>query len=136
MRFSMTILAVFILALFATLALAGVHTTMMTNGHGNMLPCPFMNGTGSLCQMSIMQHLAAWQSLFIATTPNIIISFLVLTLFFISFLYKQSEKVSLERARLLSFKIRNTVSLFFDPLRIALSKGILHSKRYNFVSIF
>ena len=135
MRFLMSIFVVFILALFATLALAGAHTTMITNGHGNMLPCPLMNNTGSLCQMSIMQHLAAWQSLFIAIIPNVIILFLVLTLFSISFLYKQLGNVSIERARLLSLKNCNTVSLFFDPLRVAFSKGILHSKRYNFVSI-
>ena len=93
-----------------------------------------MNG-GSFCSMNIMQHLTAWQSLFVATTPGVVIVSLVLALLFIGFLYKQSEIAALEEIRFLHFKNRNIISSFFDPLRLAFSKGILHSKRYAFVSV-
>jgi hypothetical protein len=131
MQFFKLIPAIFILTLFAIVALSGSHTIMMTDGHGNMMPCPFMSGNGSLCQMSIMQHLGAWQSLFVATTPNIALLFFVLTLLLVSFLYKQSERDRLEKIKCSAVESRNIASFFSDPLRLAFSRGILHSKRYD-----
>jgi hypothetical protein len=138
MQLSKLAIAILTLALFVTAALSGSHLIMMTDGHGNMVPCPFMSGSGSLCNMDVIQHMNAWQSLFAAAMPAttlLLLVFLALTLLFVIPSSKKSQKDHVREIAFSVFKKRGFDSLFSDPLRLAFSRGILHSKRYHHVSI-
>lgn len=135
MKLSKTTIAIFILALFIVTAFFGSRLIMMTDAQGHMAPCPFMSGSGSLCNMNALQHINAWQSLFVATTPIVILLFLMLSLLFAAFPREALEKDDLAKTASSIFKNAHLDSLVFNPLRIALSKGILHPKRYNRIAI-
>jgi hypothetical protein len=139
MPLSKLAIVVLTLALFITAALSGSHLIMMTDGQGNMVPCPFMNVSGYLCNMNVIQHMSAWQSLFAATMPAadlIFLVFLALTLLSETASSKNSRLNYLEETSFLAFKNRDSDSFSSDRLRLAFSRGILHSKRYHRVSIF
>ncbi len=90
-----------------------------------------MNAGGSLCNMNALQHINAWQSLFVATTPSTILSFLILALLLVSFLLRNDQENHLSKKVSSIFKYQSLNALISDPLRVAFRKGILHPRRYD-----
>ncbi len=125
-----------ILLLFVGVSVLGVGMSMMTDAQGHMSNCPFMNGLGSICQMNIFDHLSHWQSLFIALSPtnSSVSPILLLTVIFIAFAFwPQSNRENKSQFAILFHQ--QTTPSFFDPLRAAFARGVLHSKIYDIVAI-
>jgi hypothetical protein len=131
MELSKPIFTIITITLFVAAATLGIQMTMADN-HGNMTPCPLMNGLSSICPMNIIQHMAAWQLLFSATMPTTIVLLLALMLLLVGFSSINSKEDFSATAEFSNIKRRNSTPLFFNPLRLAFSKGILHTKIYFF----
>ena len=119
-----------LLTFISSMLLGAVLTSQMMMHDGMMEPCPFM-GVPSLCNMSPLQHVSAWQQMFAATAHPFLNSFLLLLL---SFLLATSFS-----SMLLRFKPPRTSFPFrfryreriFDPLQAAFASGILNPKIYT-----
>ena len=128
MHLSKQILALSALALFALIVVFGLHATMVIDKDGNMSNCPFMNGVSSICRMNIMEHIEGWQSTFTTTVPAVIVLLVALVLLLGShFNFEDNDALAIQR----SYKHRNSLSKVFNYLRIAFSRGILHSKVFD-----
>ena len=130
------IFAVAVLLLFAGVSILGVGMSMMTDAQGHMSNCPFMTGTGSICQMNVVDHLSHWQALFTALSPtNSSVSFiLLLALAFIAFTFGL-RLWRTDKTQITSVFYRQTTPILFNPLRMAFAKGVLHPKIYNLAAI-
>lgn len=116
---------------FVFVSLFGLSLGMSTQPNGKMSDCPFANNTASICTMSPLEHIAAWQSFF-STLPvkkmllifSLVIFALALFLlpkFFQQFL-KYQNLFYLQRCRYLQ-------KVFIrHPLQEAFSNGILNPK--------
>ncbi len=107
-------------------------TTADTHGdmQGGMGGCPFMLGT-SICHMSLFEHIASWQTMFVATgrVSNILLaefSVLVFVFFLSKYFYPPPQLFSTER--LANAKRRSL--RFVETLLLAFSDGILNPKLF------
>lgn len=55
--------ALFMVAVFSLACFSAVMPMSMTDG-GDMSKCPFMANTQALCEMNVLEHIAAWRSAF------------------------------------------------------------------------
>lgn len=60
----------------------GAYMTMPMGMDGQMLKCPFMNGTEQLCTMNGLEHFKSWQKLFLSVLQSKIVLLLVITIGF------------------------------------------------------
>jgi hypothetical protein len=115
--------------LVVVMSFGGVFTANMMTADGTMQDCPYMGSSGH-CDMSITEHLDGWQILFAATLDGLfhmsdllpLSAIVTLALFFTLFVRKRPERTIFERWRVLKL---------FDPLRLALARGIIHPKLYS-----
>lgn len=63
----------------------GVHLIMNMDSQGAMQNCPLLGHAGTVCTMTVTEHIVKWQQLFIATVPSN--KFLFEALLFISFVF-------------------------------------------------
>ncbi len=117
---------------FVFVSLFGLSLGMSMQSNGKMSDCPFMNNTASICNMSPLEHIAAWQSFFSALPlkekMSLIFSLVAFALalfllprFFQKFL-KYQNLFYLQRYRYLQ-------KVFIrHPLQEAFSSGILNPK--------
>lgn len=107
------------------------HLGMAMRPDGQMSRCPFM-GVATICQMNLLEHIAAWQNMFsalpqkdifasLALLPPILLTFLLLGNLF---RVPSKEFLSAETVR---YKRRN-ILLIPTSLQLAFSDGILHPK--------
>jgi len=78
-----------------------------------------------ICSMSAQEHLSAWQSMFRAITPQILLLtalLLIVVPIFRYLLYKPP--------RLLYFQHKERFVSILDHLQEAFSSGLIHSKAY------
>ncbi len=121
-------------ALFAVISLFGVGISMSFTHNGDMIGCPFVSGTASMCQMGVLEHIAYWQQLFIAKVNDttILIPWLLFIPLFLAVRQlgtKNKDKTPLD----LSFRLydkSNPQIRLLNYLISAFSKGILHPKIY------
>ncbi len=59
----------FILIAFVTLSGFGVLTMTGMDGHHHEPGCPFMRGEQAICNMTVLDHITAWQNTFTAIVP-------------------------------------------------------------------
>ena len=59
-------LALITVLMMSFLGISHMGMTMGADGKMTQAPCPFMNGSG-ICNMSPLEHIAMWQSLFTST---------------------------------------------------------------------
>lgn len=126
--FSKNTLFVVLFTFIFMMSAGGVISSEMMMQDGMMQPCPFM-GTAAICNMSPIEHLSEWQSMFVTTTQQFGAAALLLLLalalawhFLQSFLTPPPKQVFVRRHR---YKER-----VFDPLRLLFSRGILNPKLY------
>ncbi len=134
MLLSKPILIMLLLALFILAPFACTQAIAMVDAHG-MAPCSLMNGTGSLCNTNPMQQIDVWESLFTIATPAATLLLLLLIFSLIIFASERFLKNSSPGMTSSILKNRFAFSIL-DPLRLAFSRGILHSKRHSFAFIF
>lgn len=115
-----------LISLFVTMSIGGIYTAETMMEDGAMHNCPYM-GVAALCNMSPLEHLSEWQSMFTTTPqqfgPAALLLLLALALvwhFVGSLLPLQPKKVFVYR-----HKYRERV---FDPLRLAFARGLIHPK--------
>ena len=117
---------------FVFVSLFGLSLGMSTQPNGKMSDCPFGNNTASICTMSPLEHIAAWQSFF-STLPlkekmSLIFSLVAfaLALFLLPKFFQQFLKYKnlfyLQRYRYLR------KDFIPNPLQEAFSSGLLNPK--------
>ncbi len=104
------------------------HSGMDMQSGKAMGNCPFMPGMTALCNMSPLEHVAAWQSMFTTTAAESALTLILLLIFAaIVFVYSLRRELYPEpRAPLLYRKL--AVVLCRSPLQEAFSNGILNPK--------
>ena len=124
---------IFLIIFLSVLALSLFHMpTVGLDMGGATTGCPFMAHEATLCSMSVLDHVGAWKSAFLAVVPGFALLLLVLvgTIVWLAvapnLLVKQKywtlplrKKIS---ARIYTFSYR--------PLQELFSSGILHPKLF------
>lgn len=99
--------------------------------HGEMMNCPFMSET-ILCQMTPLQHLSAWQSMFTQISIKEIFNLFVLLLlsFILGLLFRNFWHRKYQLEHNLYFGSRTVLIFIPNLLKEALSNGILNPKLF------
>ncbi len=124
---------------FVFMSIAGMLLTGMSMGmagdthgdmQGNMAGCPFMLGA-SICHMSLFEHMASWQTMFVATGSVSNVLLVLLSVFVFAFFlskYFFPPPRLFANARLTHAKRRSL--RFLETLDLAFSDGILNPKLF------
>lgn len=99
---------------------------------GDTSGCPFMTHEATLCSMSVLDHVGAWKSAFLAVVPGFILLLLVLVGAIVllavapNLLVKQKYRI----LPLLKNTTERTYSFSYRPLQELFSNGIIHPKLF------
>src|SRR3989344_7470660 len=105
--------------------LFGIKLGMMTDEDGRMMEgCPFMNEEGALCQMSIMEHFARWETLLAAVHPEILVAFL-LALYVVTRGFRGTNPEREHAVPRTHERHRHPEIRLFNPFLFAFSDGII-----------
>ena len=129
MQSAKSVFALSMLLLFVAVSILGLGMSMMTDGQGHMANCPLMVGTASLCSMNIFEHLSRWQSIFTTLVPTSLTLLLALSALSLIILRTGASSRFLFNNK--RFILHQIIAGSFNPLRLALSRGILHPKIYD-----
>lgn len=133
-----SILLLFGLFAFVTLSVFGLgHMSgMIKNENGDMAGCIF-TGQTMLCKMSIVEHISLWQSMLTAM-PQRGLMLLVLLVLLIAAIFITKNILApprFSKSEALTERLylkEHPDLLLFDPLKEAISAGILNPKIYEF----
>lgn len=117
----------FLLVGFFGVGLMEIH---MGSLEQEMPGCPVM-GITIVCQMNPLEHIAAWQNMFVSVSPKGIFDTLALFLAFLLFTFSVKSFWSARRASFFSAQKtvqRIVISIIRNPLAEAFSNGILNPK--------
>lgn len=117
-----------ILGLFLAVNVGGFFAAEYVMMDSGTHDCPFM-GVPALCNMSPVEHITQWQQLFTTTVPQFLALFLLLVGVIATIRYFIQSLASPQQERKFTRQFRRPERLY-DPLRIALARGILHSKAF------
>ncbi len=107
---------------FLTLVHVGV--SMEAGAEMSIFDCPFMNRGASVCEMSVMEHISMWRSLFSnAIVPALIAAMVLLWYFVLPYSENHMKKESFFIP-----VMDNSDSILSTSLSFAFSKGILNPK--------
>ncbi len=99
---------------------------------GGMSDCPFMSHDEVLCPMSLIDHIAAWQSAFLAVAPTIIL--LLIGAGAVALVVSLAPHLIAPRYKPIPILPRmlreRTYSFSYRPLQELFSNGILHPKLF------
>ncbi len=127
MRYALLMVSVGVLLLTATF---GMKMVMMDDGDTAMADCPFME-TGSLCQMTVAEHLRVWESLFVSVThPEFLLALLLVVAVTIGFVSLTLTGPPRFMIAVDQYRRRPDFALF-KPLSLAFSDGIIQPKLYS-----
>lgn len=108
------------------------------NSQDDMPGCLFTGHT-MLCNMNVIEHISLWQSILVATLQKTSILVLLLVLVFAVelFIFRRYLFHVLRLGTSFLKQVRNLQKndVFFDPVKYALAKGILHSRIYEFATL-
>ncbi len=128
------LLLIFSIAAFLLISFLGVgHLGMNMDSLGQEMPGCSVMGMATVCQMNPLEHIAAWQSMFVSVSPKGISGTLA---FFLAFLLFAFSAKSFWSVGLASFFfnqkttsiLRRVISIIRNPLQEAFSNGILNPK--------
>ena len=106
----------------------GMTMTMDMDGHMTMYNC-LMPGMTAICNMTPLEHVASWQSMF----TNVLLqsgTALLLLLIAFAIVWNLSDGLYKPKSReRFTTRYRHRERIF-DPLRLAIAAGIIHSKAY------
>lgn len=128
------LLAIFVLAAVLFAATLSIAVGMKTDAHGNMSDCPLMSEKMSVCSMGVIEHIAKWQQLSIATfLKSDVVAFIILLLitFILIDVFARAPGISSPALVLHSPVTKNKPDIkLFNYLVIAFSQGILNPRIY------
>lgn len=113
------------LLMFVYLGIA--YSSMRMNGLDNMPACPFMGEMG-MCQMTPVEHLAAWQSMFTSTLPPFVALALLMLISLFAFGLQVEFLVPKKQPDQRPAYRGPPNANIFDPLKRAFARGIVHPK--------
>ena len=127
-----TFLTLFIVVLLLVMVSGAPHfgmtMTMDMDGHMTMSDC-LMPGITAICNMTPLEHMASWQSMFTSVLQEYgTVLFLVLLAFAVTWYLSHALSEPRHRERFVFREKRR--DKIFDPLRLALSRGLIHSKAF------
>ena len=118
-------------AFVVSVTVGGFLSADMMMKDGIMQPCPFMDNTASICNMSPLEHVAQWQQMFTMTFQDSVSTALLLLLSaLIVFAFIGVLPVPKRPPVRLSFSRYRYRERIFDPMRVLFSRGILNPKLY------
>ena len=132
--------ALTLLLSFIFVMLLGLNLTMMKDdsGIGDMIApmtsCPFMNDSMSICPMTVAEHVAIWNSTFMATSKNslmqLLLSVVGLVLVGVAFsnLFQNLKNIFVSRFR--RYNIDHPDTALFNYLALMIARGIIQPKLY------
>jgi hypothetical protein len=128
-----SILTIITLAAFLAIAFFAFFDFGMTmNADGSMGNCPF-SPNGSICAMTLQEHMSIWQTMFAATPQKLVTMSLVLFALWMSFVALIFRNLLLEYSKLLFYDYRlytkqySYISLI-DPIQRAIYRGRITPK--------
>lgn len=130
-RLVLSLLVVVVLAtgVFGMWQMVGPHMDAGTGG------CPLMVGMATLCNMNALEHLSLWQSMFTAVRPDTVLLGLILAVCTLCAVWVRRlllrDRHGLPSVTLRSYAQKRLLFASLDPVREALSRGILHPKIYG-----
>ncbi len=104
--------------------------TMHMNDDGSMSGCPFM-GQALLCQMSVFEHIAKFQSLFTAVVQNNLIAFLAAILITIFTTIIGHLLFTTAPPKQLAYANHAPQGVTFNKILLAISDGIIQPKLFS-----
>ena len=125
---------VFLVVFVGTMFVSLFHMSTGMNMSGGMTDCPFAADQAVICPMSIMDHVNAWQSMFLSTVPTFTLLFVVaasaaLLLSVAPHVFSVSRL--LHQRYITSFQFHErTYTHCYRPLQELFSSGILHPKLF------
>ena len=126
--FSKKVAFTLLIAVILMMGVGGVFSSeMMMDDGGVMHNCPFM-GMTTICDMSPLVHLSKWQEMFATTVQQVGIALLMLLA--MALLPRVSERLPPSKDRAIPSARYRYKEKYFDPLRLAFARGIIHSKAY------
>jgi hypothetical protein len=117
-----------VIGLFLAVNIGSVFAAGGMAGDGAMHDCPYMS-VPALCTMSPLEHLSQWQQMFAAVAQQLSSAASLLLLALATFWYFLQDSTLLKRMGIVGLPYRDK-GKFFDPLRLAFARGILHSKAH------
>lgn len=125
------IFALSLVLLFGSVSLFGIISMLGHDGeHGGMMTCPLMGDIASICPMGGVGHIAAWQSVFAAMTPQSALAFLLIALGIAVFASAIALRDHAPPLRAFAFRSADGIPPAPDHLFLAFSNGILHPRLY------
>ncbi len=123
--------AISVIALFGSISLFGIISMLGHDGeHGGMVTCPLMGDIASMCPMGGVGHIAAWQSVFAAMTPQMGLVLLLVACSLIAFVSVRALRDHAPPLAALFASVGEGISPSPDHLLTAFSQGILHPRLY------
>lgn len=124
--------AVFILSALLVAGLFGAFGGMQQGMDGRMGGCPFTVGL-SVCNMNVLEHMRAWQSMFLSA-PRLFGAFILLAALLIVFFIIFYSILKSLKDNLLFIKERHRLRFYTSfsdrVLQEAFSQGVLNTKIY------
>ena len=117
-----------LLAVLVSMTIGGVLSSeMMMDEDGMMHDCPFM-GVAAICNMSPLEHLSEWQTMFTATSQQFGTAVLLLLLILVLLWSFATDLSPPKQSSIPIVSLYSKRERIFDPLRLAFARGIIHPK--------
>lgn len=124
--FSKSVLFGLLFVVVFTTSIGGVVTANMMMDDGVMHDCPYM-GVPVLCNMTPIEHVSAWQNMFLATSEQFS-TYAFLLLLALAVLWQCIGYIFVPRYSQTFAPRHRYRERVFDPLRLAFARGIIHRK--------
>lgn len=123
-------IALLIVVLFVAAAFSTLHAMPMGE-NGMMATCPLMGSPAAICQMNVAEHLSSWRALFAPVPETLAFILLLVVAGYSASVFYVNARPLLSNLIRSEQRTRNSSLSLFLPLRLALSRGILHPKLYS-----
>ncbi len=111
-----------LLSAFIVFAIWGLGFGVQFSDHGHMSRCPFMGEGGNMCGMNVAEHISLWEQIVTAVIELGVFCLMLLVVFLGGF------DLSVFKNECLGNNLEEFVYKIFSPLRLALSRGVIHPK--------
>lgn len=131
MIYKRNILLIVLLSFIMMMNVGGALSNQIMMEEGMMADCPYM-GVAAICTMTPLQHFSEWQQMFTATAQSMTLMSVLLLLALTAALSGLFRHIAVPNT-LIEFRARHRYRYrenIFDSLRLALARGIIHTKVY------
>lgn len=118
--------------LLGAMSVSLFHMSMDMDMAGGMSDCPFMAHNEVICPMDLADHIGAWQSVFQAVVPSIVL--ILVAVGVVALVSSLAPHLLLPKRKPIPLSLRRlrerTYSFSYRPLQELFSNGILHPKLF------